>query len=115
MFTSKTLHVLFFTSTGLREYFSQTDERTAAPRIPVMVNMTSVSSSAKKSQKLQSSSVHHSPSHDQMNAANKNGLLMDEYSDEDEDLQYADQEVFIALHFYNIISGFYSVFILYLL
>ncbi|KAI3468558.1 hypothetical protein Pfo_025221 [Paulownia fortunei] len=78
---------------GLREYFSQTDERTAAPRIPVMVNMTSVSSSSKRSQKLLSSSVHHrSPSLDQIHAANRNAVLMDEYSDEDEDLQCGDQE-----------------------
>ncbi|XP_051151383.1 protein ENHANCED DISEASE RESISTANCE 2-like isoform X2 [Andrographis paniculata] len=84
---------------GLREYFSQSDERTAAPRIPVMVNMTSVSRSGKKSQKLQSSSIHlHSSSLDQMNAANKNAILMDEYSDEDEDLQYAEQETLPSLN-----------------
>ncbi|XP_075505993.1 protein ENHANCED DISEASE RESISTANCE 2-like isoform X4 [Primulina tabacum] len=78
---------------GLREYFAQTDERIVAPRIPVMVNMTSVSSSSKKSQKLESSVVHRrSPSLDQIHAANGNALLMDEYSDEDEDLQHADQE-----------------------
>ncbi|KAI3453873.1 hypothetical protein Pfo_010535 [Paulownia fortunei] len=78
---------------GLREYFSQTDERTAAPRIPVMVNMTSVSYSSKRNQKLQSSSVHHqSPTLDQIHAANRNAVLMDEYSDEDEDFQCADQE-----------------------
>lgn len=83
--------------TGLREYFSQTDERTAAPRIPVMVNMTSVSSSSKRSQKIQSASVHHrSSSLDQIHAANRNAVLMDEYSDEDEDLQCTDQEVFIV-------------------
>ncbi|KAH6760887.1 ENHANCED DISEASE RESISTANCE 2 [Perilla frutescens var. hirtella] len=77
---------------GLREYFSQTDERPVAPRIPVMVNMTSVSSSSKRSKKLQSSTAHHrSPSLDQIHAANRNAHLMDEYSDEDEDLQ-ADQE-----------------------
>ncbi|XP_042035787.1 protein ENHANCED DISEASE RESISTANCE 2-like [Salvia splendens] len=77
---------------GLREYYSQTDERPVAPRIPVMVNMTSVSSSSKRSKKLQSSSAHHrSPSLDQIHAANRNAVLMDEYSDEDEDLQ-ADQE-----------------------
>ncbi|XP_075484268.1 protein ENHANCED DISEASE RESISTANCE 2-like [Primulina tabacum] len=76
---------------GLREYFSQTDERTAAPRIPVMVNMTLVSSSSKKGQK--SSSVRRSPSLEQIYAANKNALLMDEFSDEDEDLQGNDQEV----------------------
>ncbi|KAL2527679.1 Protein ENHANCED DISEASE RESISTANCE 2 [Abeliophyllum distichum] len=77
---------------GLREYFSQTDERTTAPRIPVMVNMTSVSSTSKRSHKLHSSSVHRSPSLDQIQAANKNAVLMDEYSDEDEDFQCADQE-----------------------
>ncbi|KAL1532248.1 Protein ENHANCED DISEASE RESISTANCE 2 [Salvia divinorum] len=77
---------------GLREYYSQTDERPVAPRIPVMVNMTSVSSSSKRSKKLQSSSAHHrSPSLDQIHAANRNAVLMDEYTDEDEDLQ-ADQE-----------------------
>lgn len=77
---------------GLREYFSQTDERPVAPRIPVMVNMTSVSSSSKRSKKLQSSSAHHrSPSLDQIHAANRNAVMMDEYSDEDDDLQ-ADQE-----------------------
>ncbi|KAK4435536.1 protein ENHANCED DISEASE RESISTANCE 2 [Sesamum alatum] len=78
---------------GLREYFSQTDERTAAPRIPVMVNMTSVSGSSKRSQKLQSASVHHRTSSlDQIHAENRNAVLMDEYSDEDEDFQGADQE-----------------------
>ncbi|CAI9772283.1 unnamed protein product [Fraxinus pennsylvanica] len=71
---------------GLREYFSQTDNRTAAPRIPVMVNMTSVSNSSKKTHKLNSSL-------DQIHAENKNGVLMDEYSDEDED-QVVDQETF---------------------
>ncbi|XP_073314420.1 protein ENHANCED DISEASE RESISTANCE 2-like [Primulina huaijiensis] len=76
---------------GLREYFSQTDERSAAPRIPVMVNMSLVSSSSKKSQK--SSSVRRSPSLEQIHAAHKNAVLMDETSDEDEDLQGNDQEV----------------------
>ncbi|EYU23271.1 hypothetical protein ABFS83_01G052800 [Erythranthe nasuta] len=78
---------------GLREYFSQTDERAAAPRIPVMVNMTSVATSSKRSKKLQSSSVHQrSSSLDQIHASNKNAILMDEESDEDEDLQCTDQE-----------------------
>ncbi|KAL6549802.1 Protein ENHANCED DISEASE RESISTANCE 2 [Orobanche minor] len=84
---------VFSTVTGLREYFSQTDERSAAPRIPVMVNMTSVSTSSKRRQKLQSSYVHHhSASLDQIHAANRNAVMMDEYSEEDEDLQCADQE-----------------------
>ncbi|XP_042022598.1 protein ENHANCED DISEASE RESISTANCE 2-like [Salvia splendens] len=33
---------------GLREYFSQTDERAIAPRMPLMVNMTSASDPSKK-------------------------------------------------------------------
>ncbi|KAG5540329.1 hypothetical protein RHGRI_020534 [Rhododendron griersonianum] len=74
---------------GLREYFSQTDEKCAPPRIPVMVNMASASAS-KKSQKLQDSSV--GPSLDQINAANKNAVMMDEYSDDDDELQTPDQE-----------------------
>ena len=81
----------FFALTGLREYFSQTDERCAPPRIPVMVNMASASVPSKKSQKLPESSV--GPSLDQINAANKNAVMMDEYSDEDDELQTTDQEV----------------------
>ncbi|XP_027774750.1 protein ENHANCED DISEASE RESISTANCE 2-like [Solanum pennellii] len=76
---------------GLREYFSQTDERAAAPRIPVMVNMNPPSISSKKSQKL---SHHRTPSLDQIRAANRNAVsMLDEYSDEDEDFQCTDQEV----------------------
>ncbi|KAF3447666.1 hypothetical protein FNV43_RR08369 [Rhamnella rubrinervis] len=77
---------------GLREYFSQTDERNAPPRIPVMVNMTSASVSSQKSQKLHVSSVHPSPSLDQINSANRNSVTMDEYSDEDEEFQIAEAE-----------------------
>lgn len=66
-----------------------------------MVNMTSVSNSSKKSQKLQSS-VHQHAALDQMNAANRNAVLMDEYSDEDEDFQCADQEVLFYLGYYNV-------------
>ncbi|KAG5573651.1 hypothetical protein H5410_063417 [Solanum commersonii] len=78
---------------GLREYFSQTDERTAAPRIPVMVNMTSASVSSKRNQKLQDTPHHRTRSLDQIRAANRNASMMDEYSDEEEDFQGADQEV----------------------
>uniref|UniRef100_M1BKX4 Lipid binding protein n=1 Tax=Solanum tuberosum TaxID=4113 RepID=M1BKX4_SOLTU len=78
-------------SYGLREYFSQTDERAAAPRIPVMVNMNPPSISSKKSQKQ---SHHRTPSLDQIRAANRNAVsMLDEYSDEDEDFQCTDQEV----------------------
>ncbi|KAJ7953362.1 ENHANCED DISEASE RESISTANCE 2 [Quillaja saponaria] len=71
---------------GLREWFSQTDERSAPPRIPVMVNMASASVPSKKNQKL----------HDQMHAASRNSVMMDEYSDEDEEFQIveSEQEVF---------------------
>ncbi|EEF42459.1 protein ENHANCED DISEASE RESISTANCE 2 [Ricinus communis] len=77
---------------GLREWFSQTDERGAPPRIPVMVNMASASASTKKNFKLQESSVHPAPSLDQINAASRNSTIMDEYSDEDEEYQIAEEE-----------------------
>ncbi|XP_059275545.1 protein ENHANCED DISEASE RESISTANCE 2-like isoform X2 [Lycium ferocissimum] len=78
---------------GLREYFSQTDERAAAPRIPVMVNMTSASISSKKSQNEQEASNQRTASVDIVHAANRNASMIDEFSDEDEDSQGADQEV----------------------
>ncbi|XP_052117993.1 protein ENHANCED DISEASE RESISTANCE 2 [Arachis duranensis] len=74
---------------GLREWFAQTDERNAPPRIPVMVNMSSTSVSSKKSQKPNEA---HPNSLDQVNAAVRNSALMDEYSDEDEDFQIAESE-----------------------
>ncbi|CAN0910158.1 Protein ENHANCED DISEASE RESISTANCE 2 [Linum grandiflorum] len=78
---------------GLREWFAQSDERGAPPRIPVMVNMASASISSKKNLKLQESSVHHrSASLDQMTAAGRNSAMMDEYSDEDEEFQIAEEE-----------------------
>lgn len=76
---------------GLREWFSQTDERNAPSRIPVMVNMTSASVSSQKSQKLNVSSVHPSPTLDQINSTNRNSM-MDEFSDEDEEFQIAEAE-----------------------
>ncbi|XP_038877165.1 protein ENHANCED DISEASE RESISTANCE 2 [Benincasa hispida] len=81
---------------GLREWFAQTDERTAPPRIPVMVNMASATVSSQKSLKVQGSSVHASSSIDQMNAANRNSVMLDEYSDEDEEYQIpeCEQEVY---------------------
>lgn len=78
---------------GLREYFSQTDERNAPPRIPVMVNMASASVPAKNGLKLQESAIHRSHSLDQISAANKNSM-MDEYSDEEEEFQIPDDEPF---------------------
>ncbi|KAK9985185.1 hypothetical protein SO802_034710 [Lithocarpus litseifolius] len=77
---------------GLREWFAQTDERNAAPRIPVMVNMTSASVSSKKGGKLHESSLHPSAPTDQINGANRNSVMMDEYSDDDEEFQIAEAE-----------------------
>ncbi|CAN1174890.1 Protein ENHANCED DISEASE RESISTANCE 2 [Linum perenne] len=78
---------------GLREWFAQSDERGAPPRIPVMVNMASASISSKKSLKMQDSSAHHrSASLDQMTAEGRNSAMMDEYSDEDEEFQIAEEE-----------------------
>ena len=79
---------------GLREWFAQTDERGAPPRIPVMVNMASSSVSSKKTQKMDELSVPSAPSLDQINSASRNSVLMDEYSDEDEEqMPEAEQEV----------------------
>ncbi|XP_038725689.1 protein ENHANCED DISEASE RESISTANCE 2-like isoform X2 [Tripterygium wilfordii] len=77
---------------GLREWFAQTDERGAPPRIPVMVKMASASVSSKKSQKSHESSVYPTPYLDQINNASRNSAMMDEYSDEDEEFQIAESE-----------------------
>lgn len=76
---------------GLREWFSQTDDRLAVPRIPVMVNMTSDTMSSKKNKKTTETSSQ-PPSLYQMNNASRNSVLMDEYSDEDEDFQNPESE-----------------------
>ncbi|KAL8170552.1 hypothetical protein V2J09_022356 [Rumex salicifolius] len=76
---------------GLREYFAQTDERTATPRIPVIVNMTSASVSLRKGQNLQDPSIRPSSS-DQANNPNRNGATLDDDSDEDEDFQIDEAE-----------------------
>lgn len=86
--------------TGLREWFAETDERNAAPRIPVMVNMASTSVSSRKSQKLHDSSVHPSGSLDH----NRNSVTMDEYSDEDEEFQLAESEQEVRFLFMLICS-----------
>ncbi|XVE65385.1 hypothetical protein DITRI_Ditri07aG0176400 [Diplodiscus trichospermus] len=79
---------------GLREWFAQTDERGAPPRIPVMVNMASSSVSSKKTQKIDES-VSSAPSVDQINGAGRNSVMMDEYSDEDEEqMLEAEQELY---------------------
>ncbi|XP_024005063.1 protein ENHANCED DISEASE RESISTANCE 2 [Eutrema salsugineum] len=74
---------------GLREWFSQTDERGVHTRIPVMVNMASSSLSLSKSGR----SLHRSAfSLDQTNSVNRNSVLMDEDSDDDDEFQIAESE-----------------------
>ncbi|XP_040986151.1 protein ENHANCED DISEASE RESISTANCE 2-like [Juglans microcarpa x Juglans regia] len=75
---------------GLREWFAQTDERNVPARIPAMVNMTSACVSSAKGEKL--GSVHPSAPSDQINAANRNSVMMEEYSDEDEEFQIAEAD-----------------------
>lgn len=53
-----------------------------------MVNMASSSATSKKNQKILESSVNF----DHTNSANRNSVMIDEYSDEDEDFQIADVE-----------------------
>lgn len=89
-------------STGLREWFAQSDERHAHPRIPVMVNMSSTAVSSKKNQKPNDFSINPT-SLDQMNATSRSSALIDEYSDDEEDFQIAEPEqevVFAFPHLY---------------
>jgi len=68
---------------GLREWFSQTDERGAPPRIPAMANIASAPALSKKNVMLQESSVHPTPpSFNQINAASQNSVRRDGYSDQ---------------------------------
>ncbi|XP_011028070.1 PREDICTED: protein ENHANCED DISEASE RESISTANCE 2-like [Populus euphratica] len=68
---------------GLREWFSQTDEGGAPPRIPAMANMASAPALSKKNVMLQESSVHPTPpSSNQINAASQNSVRRDGYSDQ---------------------------------
>ncbi|KAK4794376.1 hypothetical protein SAY86_012370 [Trapa natans] len=77
---------------GMREWFTQNDERTSAPRIPVMVNMTSASISSNKPQKLNESTIHPGPSLQQMTAGSRNSVMMDDESDDDEEYQIPDSD-----------------------
>lgn len=92
------MHYPFSTVAGLREWFSQTDE-CHVPRIPVMANMKSDSVSSKKYQEL-NLSVQHNQSLNQINSANRNSLMVDEYSDEDEEYQIAEPEQEVVFFFY---------------
>ncbi|KAK4792499.1 hypothetical protein SAY86_022934 [Trapa natans] len=82
---------------GLREWFAQSDERISAPRIPVMVNMTSASIRSKRAQKHNESSVHPGPSLQQMTAGSRHSVMMDEDSDDDEENQIPELDLEVAL------------------
>ncbi|XP_020112951.1 protein ENHANCED DISEASE RESISTANCE 2-like isoform X2 [Ananas comosus] len=71
---------------GLREYFAQTDDINAVPRIPVMLNMTTDSVSLKKDHKPQEGDSL-TTSLDQARADNRTSVMLDEESDEDDDYQ----------------------------
>ena len=87
---------------GLREWFSQTDESLTVPRIPVMVSMTTDSVSSKKERKVQETSVRPSSSLDQMHSANRNSVMLDEDSEEDDDYQITEQEQEVSrLHLWS--------------
>ncbi|EOY25291.1 Enhanced disease resistance 2 isoform 2, partial [Theobroma cacao] len=68
---------------GLREWFAQTDERGAPPRIPVMVNMASSSVSSKKTQKIDDLSVQSASSLDQITASRNSVMAYATKSDND--------------------------------
>ncbi|KAJ8485638.1 hypothetical protein OPV22_018123 [Ensete ventricosum] len=77
---------------GIRELFSQTDEIHTANRIPIMVSMTSDSVSSKKEQKTQEISFQSGVSLDQVFNDNRQPIILDEDSDEDEDNQVPEAE-----------------------
>jgi hypothetical protein len=68
--------------TGLREYFSQTDDIHIVPRIPVMSTMTN-GDSVKKNKKHQEADLKTK----QADSANENSDMIDDESEEDDDYQ----------------------------
>ncbi|XP_065002222.1 protein ENHANCED DISEASE RESISTANCE 2-like isoform X1 [Musa acuminata AAA Group] len=85
------LHMLSSVA-GIRELFSQTDEVHTAPRIPIMVSMTSDSVSSEKEQKTQEISIQPGVSLDQVFTDNTHPLILDEDSDDEEDTHILDAE-----------------------
>ncbi|XP_047325378.1 protein ENHANCED DISEASE RESISTANCE 2-like isoform X2 [Impatiens glandulifera] len=82
---------------GLREWFSQTDEKIAPPRVPVMVNMSSASVALRKSQPQ--SSVHiRTSSYDDTNISSKSTIMAYEYSDEEDENQVSERAVLASIH-----------------
>ncbi|CAN6206369.1 unnamed protein product [Urochloa humidicola] len=76
---------------GLREYFSQTDDIHITPRIPAMESMTDVSAS-QKDENPNEVDPKTKPA-DQEHAENKNMGTIDEESDDDEDYQIPEADI----------------------
>ncbi|OEL16463.1 Protein ENHANCED DISEASE RESISTANCE 2-like [Dichanthelium oligosanthes] len=76
---------------GLREYFSQTDDIHITPRIPAMESMVDVASS-QKDEKPNEVDPKTKPA-DQEHAENKNMGTIDEESDDDEDYQVPEADI----------------------
>jgi hypothetical protein len=79
--------VHFSPLTGLREWFSQSDESQVLPRIPVMVNMTQ-SVSSKKGRKAQESTTQTSIQMD----PSRHSTALEEESDEDDEFLIPESE-----------------------
>lgn len=73
--------------TGLREWFSQSDESQVLPRIPVMVNMTP-SVSSKKGKKAQENTTQTSLPMD----PSRHSTVLEEESDEDDEFLIPESE-----------------------
>lgn len=88
---------LFFIVTGLREWFSQADEKRTVPRIPVMINMTS-SVSSQKNHENEEHAAKDFPSLGELHSASRNSMMLDEFSDEDEEFQAAEVEQEVCIN-----------------
>ena len=64
-----------------------------------MINMTSASVSSQKNQENQEPAGKGFPSLDELHSASRNSMMLDEFSDEDEEFQVAEaeEEVYIPL------------------
>lgn len=102
---------VFFVA-GIRELFSQTDEIHTANRIPIMVSMTLDSVSSKKEQKTEEISFQPGVSLDQVFNDNRQPIILDEDSDEDEDNQVPEAEEEVGIMFFPLICISYHFVIL---
>jgi hypothetical protein len=92
---------------GLREYFSQTDEIHPVPRIPVMHNMINAVS-VKKDQMLQDGDSK-TKQVDSVQAGIKSLDMVDEESEEDDDYQVPEADLEVNGLFYSHASFIVSV------